>query len=228
MISLNTFLNKTWYTIAGASPVWSILPKPHFEDLVYQTLVNASKTMNFTVYKKEDIPREFHYSNHRRILPIFIMADEGWDIYPQFNKSWLNGSNQKIVYCKYFNNCSEGTTVWGNHGYNNSLPSMRPLFIASGPAFKSGYDHKKPFSNVDLYPLMLNVLQLFPTKNYPSNGSFSNVFDLLIPPIYSGDYDSSAQKWFTCKSITICLNSENFCSFNSMIVQILVICLNNL
>ncbi|CAG2120036.1 unnamed protein product, partial [Medioppia subpectinata] len=67
---------------------------------------------------------------------------------------------------------------------------------ASGPAFKSGYNHAKPFINVDLYPLMLRVLQLFPTTQFPSNGSLTNVWDLLIPPIYSEDYDTSTQKWF--------------------------------
>lgn len=182
VINLNSFLNESWYNIHGSSPVWSILPKVGFEDRVFQTLLNASKTMNFTVYKKEDIPQEFHYRDHRRILPIFLLADEGWDVYPQFNESWI----------------PKGQTVWGNHGYNNSLPSMRPLFIATGPAFKTKYEHKKTFQNIDLYPLMLNVLQLFPTKQFPSNGSFNNVFDLLIPPIGSGGYDSSAQKWFTC------------------------------
>ncbi|CAG2115363.1 unnamed protein product, partial [Medioppia subpectinata] len=153
VIKLNEFLNASWYDMYGASPVWSIQPKPGFEDKVFQTLFNASKTMNFTVYKKEDIPQEFHYKNHRRILPIFLMADEGWDIFR--NMTWT----------------PKGGNVWGNHGYNNSLPSMQPLFIASGPAFKSGYNHAKPFINVDLYPLMLRVLQLFPTTQFPSNGS---------------------------------------------------------
>lgn len=75
---------------------------------------------------------------------------------------------------------------------------MRPLFIANGPAFKTNYVHDKPFQNVDLYPLMLNVLQIFPRNHFPSNGSLTEVYDLLIPPIPSGDYDSSAQKWFNC------------------------------
>jgi hypothetical protein len=86
VINLDQFLNKSWYQIYGASPVWSILPKPGFEEQVFQTLSKASKTMNFTVYKKDQIPEEYHYRNNRRILPIFIVADEGWDIYQ--NMTW--------------------------------------------------------------------------------------------------------------------------------------------
>jgi len=83
---LDTFLNKNWYDIYGASPVWSILPKPGYDEKVFETLLNASKTMNFSVYKKDQIPEEYHYQNNRRILPILVVADEGWDIYQ--NMTW--------------------------------------------------------------------------------------------------------------------------------------------
>ncbi|XP_054163174.1 bis(5'-adenosyl)-triphosphatase ENPP4-like [Oppia nitens] len=178
VINLNTFLDPDLYHIYGASPVWSIEPKHKYEEQVYQTLLNASKTKNFTVYKREDIPEYLHYKKHRRILSIFIVADEGWDIYK--NMTWT----------------PKGIHQWGNHGYDNRLESMRPLFIANGPTFKSGYNHTKPFVNVDLYPLMLYVLQLYPTIQFPSNGSLTNIWDILIPPIYADSYDSSAQKWF--------------------------------
>jgi hypothetical protein len=59
---------------------------------------------------------------------------------------------------------------------------MRPLFIASGPAFKTRYNHKKEFLNIDLYPLMLSVLQISPLEEYPSNGSLENVNQMLYNP----------------------------------------------
>ena len=89
VIELDKLLNRSSYSIYGASPVWSILPKDGHEEQVFQTLFNASKIMNFTVYKKDDIPQHFHYKNHRRILPIFLIADEGWDIFKSFNSSWF-------------------------------------------------------------------------------------------------------------------------------------------
>ena len=38
---------------------------------------------------------------------------------------------------------------------------MRALFIAQGPAFRSGVD-LAPFDNVDVYPLLANLLGIAP------------------------------------------------------------------
>lgn len=32
------------------------------------------------VYLKEEIPDRYHYSHHKRIQPIILVADEGWTI----------------------------------------------------------------------------------------------------------------------------------------------------
>lgn len=65
----------------------------------------------------------------------------------------------------------------GNHGYNNTLPSMHPVFVARGPAFRQNYI-KASMRSVDLYPLMCHILSIPPL---PNNGSLSNVQDLLVP-----------------------------------------------
>ena len=64
---------------------------------------------------------------------------------------------------------------YGNHGYNNSLHSMHPFFIARGPAFKQGHI-SEPFNNVDIYPLMCHILDIEPHKH---DGSFVNVKHIL-------------------------------------------------
>lgn len=64
----------------------------------------------------------------------------------------------------------------GNHGYNNSLPSMHPVFVARGPAFRRDYT-KASMKSVDLYPLMCDILGV---KPLPNNGSLSNVQELLV------------------------------------------------
>ncbi|KAG7262050.1 hypothetical protein CRUP_017803 [Coryphaenoides rupestris] len=64
----------------------------------------------------------------------------------------------------------------GNHGYNNTLPSMHPVFLAQGPAFRQDYV-KKTMRSVDLYPLMCHILGVPPL---PNNGSLANVRDLLV------------------------------------------------
>ena len=63
----------------------------------------------------------------------------------------------------------------GNHGYNNSLPSMHPLFIAMGPSFKKNAS-VEIFNNVDVYPLMCHILKLTPA---PNNGTLDVVKHLL-------------------------------------------------
>lgn len=63
----------------------------------------------------------------------------------------------------------------GNHGYDNTLRSMQPVFLARGPAFRQHYV-KTTMRSVDLYPLMCHILSI---PALPNNGSLSNVKDLL-------------------------------------------------
>lgn len=63
----------------------------------------------------------------------------------------------------------------GNHGYDNTLRSMQPVFVARGPAFRQNYV-KTSMRSVDLYPLMCPILSIHPL---PNNGSLLNVQDLL-------------------------------------------------
>lgn len=68
----------------------------------------------------------------------------------------------------------------GNHGYDNTLRSMQPVFVARGPAFRQKYV-KTSMRSVDLYPLMCQILFITPL---PNNGSLLNVMDLLSPELF--------------------------------------------
>jgi len=163
-INMTAIVDPKLYKFYGSSPVWSILPNPGKEDEVYNGFLKASKTSDFKVYKKADIPEVYHYKNNRRILPILLVSSENWDIAP-----WAE---------------DEGGSVHGNHGYNNSIASMHPFFIAHGPDFKKGF-LSKPFRNIDIYPLMCHLLGVSPR---PNNGTLDNVKDLLrYPPSDSID-----------------------------------------
>ncbi|KAL4630511.1 ectonucleotide pyrophosphatase/phosphodiesterase family member 5 [Arapaima gigas] len=151
IIELDNYVNGDLYTIIDKSPVVAILPKEGKFDEVYSALVN--KNPNMTVYNREDIPDHYNYKQNARIMPIIIEAKEGWTIVQNKN----------------------GTFMLGNHGYDNRLPSMHPLFVAHGPAFRQGYK-KDGMRSVDLYPLMCSILGIQPS---PNNGSLSNVQDLL-------------------------------------------------
>ncbi|KAH9396439.1 hypothetical protein TYRP_019846 [Tyrophagus putrescentiae] len=129
------------YRLVGVSPVFSIVPLSAPEEFfpkssgsnltsaVQSALNHCSRRLfngKFTVYQQAEIPPEYHYSGNRRILDLLLLAEDGYEV-------------------KYTKN--DGKRIpRGNHGFNNSLPSMRPLFIGHGPAFKSGgggYHHEK-------------------------------------------------------------------------------------
>lgn len=49
------------------------------EELIYQKLkLGAEQTKTFKVYKREDIPKKYHYGNNTRVGPIFVIAEVGY------------------------------------------------------------------------------------------------------------------------------------------------------
>jgi predicted AlkP superfamily pyrophosphatase or phosphodiesterase len=50
----------------------------------------------------------------------------------------------------------------GNHGWDPKSPAMHGIFLASGPAFRP-HAPLPTFENIDLYPLVLEILRLKPT-----------------------------------------------------------------
>lgn len=63
----------------------------------------------------------------------------------------------------------------GDHGYNNSLPSMHPFLAAAGPSFRQGYQISN-LQSLDIYPLMCHLLSITPL---PNNGTLTKARCLL-------------------------------------------------
>nr|XP_056712902.1 ectonucleotide pyrophosphatase/phosphodiesterase family member 5 [Euleptes europaea] len=152
IIELDQYVGRDLYTMIDHSPDVAILPVEGKLDDVYNSLVKAHPHM--TVYKKEEIPSRLHYRHSSRIQPILAVADEGWEI---------------------FQNKSDRFEL-GNHGYDNTLPDMHPIFLAHGPAFRKNIS-KQTMDSTDLYPLLCYLLGIEPL---PNNGSLDNVKDLLV------------------------------------------------
>lgn len=150
-VYLDDYVNSSLYSWFGGSPVANILPKEGYEDEVYTKLKDVE---HLIVYKKQDIDPSFHYSDNRRIMPIIVSTVEGYRL------------------CKNRQDCPDEL---GDHGYNNSLPNMHPIFIARGPAFKKAYK-AEPFASVDLYPLLCHLLDIEPR---PNNGSFEAIKHIM-------------------------------------------------
>jgi predicted AlkP superfamily pyrophosphatase or phosphodiesterase len=66
----------------------------------------------------------------------------------------------------------------GEHGYDNDDSAMRALFVAHGPAFKSGM-RVREFENVDVYPLVAHLLALPPRH---VDGRYNDVSEMLVHP----------------------------------------------
>ncbi|XP_067945694.1 bis(5'-adenosyl)-triphosphatase enpp4-like [Watersipora subatra] len=151
------------YLLTDNTPVMHIWPIDNSHELKEELYRNLSNCKGMTRYYNDSIELvNSHYSNNRRIPPIVVVSDIPEDDLPA--KLILQARN---------------STNWdpkGNHGWNNTWEKMHALFIASGPAFKSGKVHD-PFLNVHIYPLMCEVLKI---KCPTSNGSLSAVSDMLI------------------------------------------------
>ena len=54
---------------------------------LYKALQTVEHT---TVYRKEEIPKEYHYSNNRRIMDLLLVADIGYTV--GINSTTYSGS----------------------------------------------------------------------------------------------------------------------------------------
>ncbi|KAA8591254.1 hypothetical protein FQN60_002197 [Etheostoma spectabile] len=112
-------------------------------------------------YLKANLPKRLHFANSRRIEDVNVLVDPKWlfERYP--------GS---LTFCS-----------GGNHGYDNDAESMHAMFVSYGPKFQ---DKTKiePFSNIELYNLMCDVMQISPTTNNGTHGSMNHV---LRRPYYT-------------------------------------------
>ncbi|KAJ8378796.1 hypothetical protein AAFF_G00236130 [Aldrovandia affinis] len=149
LIRLDDCLDRRNYTAINLTPVATIIPLSD-KRLVYDALSRCHANMK--AYLKEEIPDRLHYRNNERIQPIILVADEGWTIVQSGN-----------------------LTRNGDHGYDNSLPSMHPFLAAHGPDFRRGY-RLAGMHSVDVYPLMCWLLGL---PERPNNGSLSHARCLL-------------------------------------------------
>ncbi|XP_029543819.1 bis(5'-adenosyl)-triphosphatase enpp4 isoform X1 [Oncorhynchus nerka] len=143
IIRLDDCLHPDNYSVVDLTPIAAIIPNR--DPKAVFSLLSGCHT-HMTAYLKKDIPDRLHYRNNDRIQPIILVADEGWTIVQR-----------------------GGLPRLGDHGYDNTLPSMHPFLVAVGPGFLPGY--RLPLlQSVDVYPIMCQLLGVPPA---PNNGSLS-------------------------------------------------------
>lgn len=98
-------------------------------------------------WRKDALPDDWDYGRHPRVPPIVCQMHVGWDA---LDPDWIEARDPDATR--------------GSHGYDPALPSMRAVFIASGPSFREGVV-LPPIDNVDVYPLLMRLLGLPPEPN---------------------------------------------------------------
>ncbi len=95
----------------------------------------------------EELPERFHFSGHRRIPPVILLPDEGWEVATRAKASRWNPATMK-----------------GAHGYDPELPDMGALFIGHGPAFREQTAIERA-DGIDVYHLLCAILAIDPAPN---------------------------------------------------------------
>lgn len=152
-IILNKYLNLIQlnsFEILDYGGFGILTPRPGQEQKVFDALSNAP---NLTVYKKDEMPESFRLAKSKRLPPIVVVADLGFNLNSRF-----------IVYVNK-----------GDHGYHNGEMDMKTIFRAFGPSFKRNL-LTEPFDSIHIYPLMCHLLQIDPA---PHNGSLAVTENML-------------------------------------------------
>ena len=148
MTSLSTFVDR------GGS-LLKIFPKNLTAEylLIKKLTVISNQTKSFTLYRRDDLPERWHFKNNVRISPLVMVAEEGYLVY-----------NNRNSY-------EEGLVA--DHGFDNKLDSMRPVFAATGPAFKTRQVMKEPFPQHNVFALFCHLLNVTAPPNNGTIAPFS-------------------------------------------------------
>lgn len=145
VIFLDNFITPADVQVDFDGPAVGLRPRQGDVDSLMRALAGVK---NARVYRAEDLPARYHMRDNPRIPPVWIVPDEGWEV--------------------YFRTRFEGYRTAGfnkaDHGYDPIYTSMRGIFIANGPAFRRGV--KVPATeNIHVYNLLCAALRLKPAPN---------------------------------------------------------------
>ena len=154
VIWLDDYISADAMQVDEMSALLTAWPSAGREDSVYRALKRAP---HLVVYRRAELPARFHLEGSPRVPPIVAVADAGWTM------ARRTASGRPAI-------------LLGNHGYDDTVSSMRAIFIANGPAFRRGVT-VPPFRNIHVYPLLAEVLGLTPAA---TDGSLDSVRGLLV------------------------------------------------
>ncbi|WP_420801969.1 ectonucleotide pyrophosphatase/phosphodiesterase [Sphingomonas cavernae] len=151
-IALDTLLTAGDYRVVEAGPYAALAAMPGHEAALEAKLLAPHPHMQ--CWRKAEIPARFHYGRNARVPAYLCLAETGWQI------------TERAV---------SGSFVGGNHGYDHEAADMAALFVANGPAFRTGAS-VPTFDNVDIQPLLARLIGVTPS---PGDGS-ATAFEAVL------------------------------------------------
>ena len=125
-------------------------------------------------YLRAELPERYRYSSNPRAGDVIVVMDEGWTLRRSYDLRTLV------------------RPVWGAHGWDPELPSMRSIFVATGPTIRAGH-RIDDVRNVDVYPLMTELLGLQPPAALDGTpGSLRHQLERPAPPALGSELDFPA------------------------------------
>lgn len=138
MIQLEDIVDTSLIEHTDGWPLYGLRPKnPADLNGIYAALkAKALMTSGFEVYLRDmDMPERYHFSNNKRIAPLWIIPQTGWAI---VTEAEFNVADAKASGAMYHPR--------GLHGYDHEHPLMRAIFVARGPAFSNAPNSRvEPF-----------------------------------------------------------------------------------
>ncbi|MCJ2186409.1 alkaline phosphatase family protein [Novosphingobium beihaiensis] len=145
VIALDTIADPALYRIVDTGPFAALEPTPGNEGKLAAALRKPHDHMQ--CWPRGEIPARLRYGSNPRVASYFCLAQVGWEIGATAPDKPYTG---------------------GAHGYDNAAPEMAALFIASGPAI-APEGRIAPFGNVDVAPLLRDLLSLPPAPDADGN-----------------------------------------------------------
>ena len=156
-------LAMLWPTAAAAATA----PTDAAAAELYQRVAQVAKGAagHVRAYTRDSMEERWHLKGSRRVAPVSVLASTGW----------------RLVYDEDAEAASrQPRHAWGDHGYDNTEPKMRALFVADGPTFRRNVgdaaDRQPVLRNVDVYEIVCALLGAQPA---PNNGSRDAVAQVL-------------------------------------------------
>ena len=145
IVILDDYLDPSAVQLDFDGPVAGL--RPVAGHTVEQILPAFAHLAHARAYRAEDLPARFHVSPGPRVPPIWIVPEEGYEVYTRAAFA---------AYRLKFNK--------GDHGYDTALHSMHGIFYVHGPSFRHGVE-LPPVENIHIYDLLCAALGLKPAPN---------------------------------------------------------------